>query len=902
MLKKHFFLVLAPLLIMSLAIMAGMSGQESNNQITDGLDGQEMADQRQCGWNPGDPHKMHFPQLPDEDGWDINASEPKLVADDFLCTETGWIKDIHFWGSWKNDNVGEFLYFVLTLHEDIPVRTTSDTCYADGDFDGNGLALTGGDYTDLVQYVMAGTPEPFEMYRVDLNGDCQIDMADVDVFTDYNANGMSVFDQYGGYPVMTCCDSAIVEIEEVPMNPPTAEGWYSPYDDETIWSSQQQYYQYNFCFDSADWFWQDSGTIYWLSISADVVDWENTFWGWKSSEDHWNDNATWTLWGFMDWNRLWEPTSPLTNDFWLTLDTNGAFIDGGGVDAFGDGWFYYPMENWWNIWFYDHPFDSSRKKVGYIEFDATPLIPGVPQLVEVAVNWSTDLWSFDYPNDSMPPTPNYPEEMYVGRHVIFTDNVVNGHVGPIYYEIPVDYNPEWVSVDIRGYNFVITMGTISHECRGPVDMAFVITGDGGEELEACCLPDGSCNEYPPAECMALGGTPLGPGTVCGVERACCLPSGACDVMDTLCCLEIGGTPTVYTACGGDFNNNGIDDNCEPAWGACCQSNGMCELVYPDECADLGGEYHGNYVFCLGDANGNNTNDRCETWNPGDPSKMHYPQTPDPVGWDVNASSPQIQADDWMCTETGPITDIHVWGSWMANDIGQVSAFILRIYADVPADVDLPYSHPGEMLWEYIISDYNLTWMPPETQGWYDPWLQEYTPGDHQNYFQYDLFIPEQFQFFQEEGTIYWLGITVELADPEQTQWGWKSSINHWNDKATWNDGSRPLWTEMYEPPEFTNPLDLAFVITGPDQICDCIPGDCNGDGVVNVGDAVCMICYIFQGCPDPRPYSICSGDANCDCQANIGDAVYVISYVFRGGPAPCACEEWLENCGPPLRK
>ena len=25
-------------------------------------------------WLPGDGHKMHFPQLPDEDGWDVKSS------------------------------------------------------------------------------------------------------------------------------------------------------------------------------------------------------------------------------------------------------------------------------------------------------------------------------------------------------------------------------------------------------------------------------------------------------------------------------------------------------------------------------------------------------------------------------------------------------------------------------------------------------------------------------------------------------------------------------------------------------------------------------------------------------------------------------------------------------------
>jgi hypothetical protein len=84
--------------------------------------------------------------------------------------------------------------------------------------------------------------------------------------------------------------------------------------------------------------------------------------------------------------------------------------------------------------------------------------------------------------------------------------------------------------------------------------------------------------------------------------------------------------------------------------------------------------------------------------------------------------------------------------------------------------------------------------------------------------------------------------------------------------------------------------------------CNCLPGDANEDGTVNIGDAVYVIAYVFKGGPAPTPYAMCSGDANCDGQCNIGDAVYVIAYVFKGGPAPCTCEEWVAEHGTPLRK
>src|SRR5262245_12758426 len=64
------------------------------------------------------------------------------------------------------------------------------------------------------------------------------------------------------------------------------------------------------------------------------------------------------------------------------------------------------------------------------------------------------------------------------------------------------------------------------------------------------------------------------------------------------------------------------------------------------------------------------------WNQGDPFKMHYPQLPEltSTGLDVlataqgpgSASPSKILADDWLCTFTGPVSDIHIWGSWL-ND-------------------------------------------------------------------------------------------------------------------------------------------------------------------------------------------------------------------------------------------
>ena len=111
------------------------------------------------------------------------------------------------------------------------------------------------------------------------------------------------------------------------------------------------------------------------------------------------------------------------------------------------------------------------------------------------------------------------------------------------------------------------------------------------------------------------------------------------------------------------------------------------------------------------------------WIDGDGHKMHFPQHPDVIGWDVNATSPVFLADDWTCSETGWVKDLHFWGSWRNGDEGVIVAFQLAIYDDIPANPpDVPYSRPGQLLWQYETSDYiqAVPVDPPGPQGWYDP--------------------------------------------------------------------------------------------------------------------------------------------------------------------------------------
>ncbi len=63
-------------------------------------------------------------------------------------------------------------------------------------------------------------------------------------------------------------------------------------------------------------------------------------------------------------------------------------------------------------------------------------------------------------------------------------------------------------------------------------------------------------------------------------------------------------------------------------------------------------------------------------------------------------------------------------------------------------------------------------------------------------------------------------------------------------------------------------------------------GDANADGVIDLGDIVCLITYLYREGPEPCPME--SGDANCDGVVDLGDIVFLINYLYKGGPPP-AC-------------
>ena len=189
------------------------------------------------------------------------------------------------------------------------------------------------------------------------------------------------------------------------------------------------------------------------------------------------------------------------------------------------------------------------------------------------------------------------------------------------------------------------------------------------------------------------------------------------------------------------------------------------------------------------------------WVPADGSKMHYPQLPDPQGWDISFNwREQSFADDFKCTSTGPITDIHFWVSWKGDVVGSITNITAGIYANLSNDP----------LWSstFSSSQFTVKYAGSGLQGWDDPYPDStYIAGDHTSYYQVniqDIANP----FSQVQDTTYWLKLTAWMAGGTV---GWKTTLNPWGSPALY-----PSIASGWQPIAVgsdNHPVDLAFVIT-----------------------------------------------------------------------------------------
>ena len=583
-------------------------------------------------WDPGDGYKMHYPQLPDETGWNVKACEGKFLADDWLCTESGEVSDIHFWGSWKNGYEGVIHTFTIQIYSDIPADPQDPVSYSrpgdllwsktipieqvairhitpdpqklEGWFDPPDNILPY-DHDNYFQYNIVGITEPFvqeqgHIYWLSITADVAFDptgiqpewgwkstldhwnddavygdglcivpdngtgTADLPAdcpFTNPNGSGMMLID---GLPPGTTIDidpiidnfncqmktdceapggtlgGSVLNFEAVITLDMTGTGELTGYSrkidlpvvveihlaprnpgDPVQVMAADLFYMNGMIMSDPDFNLLEviAGSTTGLPSPGEMrltdkedgtfqvdsffdITYRIDFEGAPGSPlEGLAGSTTGNVrmeQGADSWTELYEPIVTLpakTNDFWVVLDPGGNFIDGGGSGFYGSGWYFYPeIAPWWNVWFYDHPFDYDRYKVVMVEFDVIQLDQAIPANVTVAVNWSTDIWSLEGnpPGERRPPLPeDGNEQLYIGRGVVY-DNPQLTEIQHVIQEFVIpDYNPEWISIDVMGANFEIQNGFVTHEClpnsTDPVslDLAFVINNS----IDTCTNQD-----------------------------------------------------------------------------------------------------------------------------------------------------------------------------------------------------------------------------------------------------------------------------------------------------------------------------------------------------------------------------------------------------------------------------
>ncbi len=171
-----------------------------------------------------------------------------------------------------------------------------------------------------------------------------------------------------------------------------------------------------------------------------------------------------------------------------------------------------------------------------------------------------------------------------------------------------------------------------------------------------------------------------------------------------------------------------------------------------------------------------------------PTKLH-PQDACFWGWDEASiygdQNLPIIADDWLCQDFRPVTDIHWWGSYQGWDEQEPPsqskpvAFHIGVWTDMPAPPG-SFSHPDKLIKEWTVAMTKLNERPAGC----DYYTGMPAPD---TCFRYDFEIPQEEWFFQnpETDNVYWLSISAIYpgGPPQQYKWGWLTRRPEWNDDA-----------------------------------------------------------------------------------------------------------------------
>jgi len=717
--------------------------------------------------------KIKWLQLPDlePNGIDIRVDNGRWLADDFECTSYGPITDVHFWGSWKYDEVGEITRIHLSFHSDDPVGPGgSDPCN------------------------LYSQPDKLLWQRDFYTGE---------------------FDM----------------IRAFSLNAP--EYWWDPATGELIPKGDSNIWRIDIDIPIAEAFIQDGSpdnpTIYWLDVQVDTYRGE---FGWKTRRwpEHYMDDAVWDRGSELprQWKELRYPKGHPYHG--LEKDSiDMAFVITGEKEPQPKPpvkhlkWSQPPIEinpiwrtpvycGWDELSLSMQPFDTEPRfwQVVADDFRCLGNMPvtsvhwwgsyefweGSEPPLRTPDAWRIGFWS-NVPADPTVDPPFSHPRLLLWQIEVDADRVHEEPVGfDQFPERPPDtcfqyyvqlereeyfWQEDYIN-STEGSVFWISIVAVYH---GPVPITFYPWGWKTRPWH--WMDD--------AVTFNLEGE-LKPGMPPGENLA--------PVEDALICGQLESFDVAFEL---DTDPNWIKWE-QPFTGIRDWRH------YDDELSMATVEI---------------------VVEPG--RKWLQPPDLSPTGIDVDATVdlepggdllPQILADDFPCTTTGPVTDIHIWGSWyndyLPGEDPRNVMFTLSIHADIPvSQSSTGYSMPGELLWrrEFQAGDFFVEPIPSFVpEAYYNPCVERYEPDNHQMVWKYSFYIDSADAFYQrgspDNRVVYWLSVQAQpsfgFAAP--VRFGWKTSVEQWNDDAVWAVAMMPpyQWQELRRP-ETNESLDLAFEIT-----------------------------------------------------------------------------------------
>ncbi len=667
---------------------------------------------------------VKYEQDPDlNNGVDWTACWGWVLADDFPCTNTGPITDIHLWGSWAGDWFNTNAVFVLGIWSDVPTNTSNPYSHP-----GTNLwyqVYSNGQYT-----ICGPTYAPEYVFSSTMN------------YTNRSTN------------LYYLCFNVD------PTNPFTQRG--------TIYQK----------------------TNYWLSVTVQLA---NGLFGWKSSTNAYNDDAV-GYWGPALWpTNGWNPISDKNGN---SLKVNLAFK---------------------------------------ITGSNNPCLPqiGCPddKLVQCTSNWSFDpitvstnpccgtnppIFDYTYATNILGPC----KQIFTRNSTILDCNF--SLIGVCTQNVTVmDTNPPVFSGCVTsktvqcGSNWWFDIPTASYVCSGSNAVVGVV----------------GMTNYNLGTCTNVQITTWAATNECSGAAATC--SEVVTIIDT--------TPPIITYCPSNLTVYTCSNIVE-TW--TITATDTCSSVTVTSTPPSGTVFGMNtinpVVVTASDACGNKTNCSftitvlpgagCQCVETNGVKFLLLPNTQS--GLDVKDSRDNIVlADDFYCATPGPITDIHLWGSWLSDQHGMITNFWIGIYNDVPAVTNtggqiITPSHPGtNLLWQqsFAYGQYAESIYTNGYEHFYNPTNNQITGSDTLAW--YYCFYPTN--PFVQHGTTaaptnYWLAVRAQLAN-DGTMYGWKTSISNYHDAAVWGTvGASGLpsgnWQSMTNP-DTGQPIDLSFKLTTPPVVC-----------------------------------------------------------------------------------